>query len=295
MDAELCDLVAHHWSMHGKATPLLGGGDECVIWHLRGSLDAVVRVSPSWRSKGELRWAFTVANLLRRHVSEVIVPLRTGNGEPVVLWRDRPVSVWPFVDGFALDRDNPRQRQEAARLLASLHCTALSIGPLAPRPPSRRTVHTASVDDILSDQRLDAQLHEWRTALAADRPRGPLHGDFYRRNLLCRSDKIVGLLDWDDARDDYLETELAWSVWEFAKTPVDEWSPDRAAGFLRTYVAEGGPVRPSRHLVPLIRAALRHEVREARACHIRGGPIDEEYHNREVAAFWQLRGVELSP
>lgn len=35
MDAELCDLVAHHWSMHGKATPLLGGGDECVIWKHR--------------------------------------------------------------------------------------------------------------------------------------------------------------------------------------------------------------------------------------------------------------------
>lgn len=30
---------------------------------------------------------------------------------------------------------------------------------------------------------------------------GLLHGDLYRRNLLCRDDKVVGLVDWDDARE----------------------------------------------------------------------------------------------
>ncbi len=124
--------------------------------------------------------------------------------------------------------------------------------------------------------------------------RGPVHGDFYRRNLLCRSDAIVGLLDWDDARDDYLETELAWSVWEFAKDPMDDWSQDRAADFLSAYLAHGGPVQPSRHVIPLIRGHLRHEVWQAHACHTRGDAFDREYYDREVAAFWHLRGVELS-
>lgn len=294
MDTELHDLVARHWSIRGTATPLLGAGDECLIWRLVGPLDAVVRVSPSWRSKQELTWAFSVANSFRRHVPEATVPLPAADGESVVMWGDRPVSVWLFIDGLQLDRDNHRQRGEAARLLASLHRAALVMGRLEPRPGPQRILHIAPLQGVLSDPHLDVQLDLWHSSLAENAPHGPLHGDFYRRNILCRSDRAIGLVDWDDARLDYLETELAWAVWEFAKSPMDEWSPDRAADFLRAYEDADGPVQGSRFLIALIRNHLRDEVRQAQLAQDRGDPIDKDYYESEVAAFWQLRGVHLA-
>lgn len=83
-----------------------------------------MRLSPSWRSKAELAWAFTVAELLSRHVPDVIAPMSSKAGTSVVLWGERPVSVWPYVEGLLLDRDNARQRRDAARVLAALHRAA---------------------------------------------------------------------------------------------------------------------------------------------------------------------------
>jgi phosphotransferase family enzyme len=121
-----------------------------------------------------------------------------------------------------------------------------------------------------------------RPAARPSPPRGPLHGDFYRRNILVAGDRLT-LLDWDEARFDALVTELAWSVWEFGKASGgDALDEARAVEFLAAYEGAGGPPYPRNMIVPLIRANLRAELE-------RGGPHEPAYDAAERRAFAALR------
>src|SRR5262249_56688736 len=110
-------------------------------------------------------------------------------------------------------------RQVAAQLLAQLHAVMREWprrgarprpGPLAPRswaadhdPPELR------------DPALDAW-HAWFSG-AKTHAMGPVHGDYYRRNLLCDGRSIRGVIDWDESHINAVIVEAAWATWEFAK------------------------------------------------------------------------------
>ncbi len=148
---------------------------------------------------------------------------------------------------------------------------------------------------MLPDADLDAELTAWRDGAARTEQRALVHGDFYRRNILCRAGTIVGLIDWDDAHVDLLVTELAWSTWELAKAPTgDTMLIDRASSFIAAYQAAGGPVTSTAILVPLIRDRLRLEVAQADAAKDAGHSIDENYRAAEIRGFNALRQFRLS-
>lgn len=194
--------VLHRYRLSGAAQPLIGGGDECELWWVDASPPLVVRLSPSWRSVAGLAWTHRAARVLAAGNAEVICPLPGLDGTTIFAWRDRPVSVWPYVQGQTLDRDDVNQRTAAAGLLARLHRSALATSepndaPPAPIPPDARV-------QVLPDAELDAELTGWHDGAARAEPQAVVHGDFYRRNILCRAGKIVGLIDWDDAHVDLL-------------------------------------------------------------------------------------------
>ncbi|HVG46318.1 MAG TPA: phosphotransferase [Longimicrobium sp.] len=209
----------------------------------------------------------------------------------------RPVALFPRVPGRTLDRDDPAERDEAARLLARLHCVlpawpAARPRPLNPRTPALATAREAVVEP--ADPELDRFLAH-RVADPSVR-RVPLHGDFYRGNLLVDGGRLTGLIDWDDSRIGSLESELAWSTWELAQAPPpgDGLDPVRAARFLAVYRERGGPASPDPAvLVPLIRANLRRELREAARMRAAGAEVDDSYAARALRAFNALRTGSL--
>jgi Ser/Thr protein kinase RdoA (MazF antagonist) len=142
--------------------------------------------------------------------------------------------------------------------------------------PERRWLATGdSGSSQLPDEDLDSWLIRWRSDPAIREPAGLVHGDFYRRNILCRDDRIVGLIDWDDVRHDLLIADLAWAVWELAKSQDGTMLLlDRAEAFLSAYEEAGGLVRRAEALVPLIRVHLRYEVDRADQAKLRGERTD---------------------
>ena len=289
------DLRRALWSGFGiqvdAATPILGG-DECLLWHVTAPRSLVVRAAPVWRSDVELRWAYGVAAALRAYVPEVVTPESPG----IVRWRGRALTIWPYVPGRHLDRDRPADRAAAARLLARLHRAALLVVGPGPRPPSdpggpADWPPIAAVGDIV-DPELDDILASWRIGAGAVAPRGPVHGDFYRRNVLdC--DGRLALLDWDEARIDAVSVELAWAAWEFGHSG-SALDPARAHGFLDAYRRAGGPPYDAGMIVPFIRDRLRWEVARSRSAAAVGEYHDLAYEADEVRAFAELRGISLA-
>lgn len=284
----------------------LAGGYECDVALLTTSDGErrVLRVSPAARTVDELAWAYELAGYAKLHTTEAVAPLAGRDGSLVFRHGERPVSLFPFVDGQLLDRDHPAQRDAAARLLGRLHRVLPTWPALRPRPnpssPRPSAPHVASDAElaeqcvVLADPELDRFIAAWRANPRL--PAAPLHGDFYRGNLLCAGDNVAGLLDWDDAVIGSREYELAWSVWELAQAPAPEVTldPDRARRFLEAY-AETGPVDVSDRgfVIPLIRAHLRFEVWRAGIEEGQGMTVDHDYVARNVAAFEALRAQRL--
>lgn len=207
--------------------------------------------------------------------------------------------LWPFIDGHALDRNDPTQLRLAARLLATLHRTARVL--TAPGPdPSATTYATRPAGPYSSvvppDPDLDDWLCNWQDHRQADEPHGWMHGDFFDGNILCeRQNTITGLIDWDDAQHGPLITELASALWEFACTPGrDTLTPERVQNFLTTYVHAGGPVRPSHDIIPLVRERLRNAITFFRRLQAHGHKLDHDNEQAMIAAFTSLRHMTIS-
>lgn len=281
--------VAGRYGVSGIAVPIVDGGDECELWRLASSPPVVVRASPAWRSLSELAYSHQAATAFGS-IPEVTCPLASADGSTLFMWNARPVSVWPLVEGAPLDRENAALRGQAAALLARLHRTASQLV-----IPERRSAapNADPARSVLPDDDLDNWLDRWRRHGATGEPVGLVHGDFYRRNILCRGGQIVGLIDWDDTHHDLLIADLAWAIWELAKSSDGtRLLLDRADEFLTSYRAAGGPVRRSVALIPLIRIHLRYEVDRAEQAKSRGEPMDEGYQAAEITAFHRLRNVD---
>ena len=289
--------VSERYGLSLHAVHPLGGGIESTVLRATGLAgDIVIRVSPRWRSLDELVWAYELVSYAATRIPEAVAPLRATDGALAFEHGGHVVSVFPYVDGHRLDRENERERDAAATLLARLH-QALPSWPLArPRPASRRG-RPNLVPDVdppaLADRALDNAV-----ARLTDRFQPALtHGDYYRGNVRCLNHEIVALFDWDDACWWTLENELAWSVWEFAQSNESATLDlDRAHRFLRVYEAGGGPVavRDRSFVIPFIRDDIRTEIREATALVEAGLESDDAaYIERSYAAFANLADVTL--
>jgi Ser/Thr protein kinase RdoA (MazF antagonist) len=263
----------------------VGGGTASKLWRLDADPPVVVRLS-QYYSLADQRWSCRVAAAFAGKIPEAIAPLSGSDGESVFVWDGQPITVWPFVMGAPLDRASPAERRQAARLLARLHTSARAFPSLGEgRAPERDDTDA----QLLPDPELDHWLQSWDDS---DEHVGWVHRDFFPGNVLCRDGQIVGLVDWDEVEWSPLINELAWSVWEFGKSPAgDALVLDHALEFLSEYERAGGPVRPSGALIPLIRARLRSGIAFWRRVQA-ADPVEDQ---AQVAAFSTLRNVRLSP
>lgn len=272
--AAIAAVVKQEWEVSGEAIRL-HGGEESAAYRIG---DHVVRIGPSGREVDEAEWCHALVAEVRRQIPEAVAPLPASTGGTVVRADGHPISVWPLAEGRWLDRESLTERRQAARMLARLHL-ALKNVKTTPRPK-------ASFLDLhrphprLEDPQLDQWLKEF------DRPTQPLHGDYYRGNLLVVDGRISAVIDWDEAWVGPPEVELAGAAREFGA----HWDTDltEAKQFIDDYFAEGGTAQPmdDETLTQLIRHRLRAELTEFAPEEL---PVDDDYHQRQLELFERLR------
>jgi aminoglycoside phosphotransferase (APT) family kinase protein len=286
----LLSAVGDRYGVEAGSARVLIGGTASKVWRLNSVPPVVVRLSQYYQLR-DLQRTCRIAGEFSRAVPEAIQPLVGSDGTPAFLWNGEPVTVWPFVDGLPLDRQDLAQLRQAARLLARLHEAALTCPGLGDGQTPNRDESEAA--HLLPDGELDEWLRSWHANNAADEQIGWMHRDFFPDNILCRNGEIVGLVDWDEVEWGQLITELAWSVWEFGKSATgDTLLVDRALEFLTAYRRARGPVQPSDSLIPLLRDRLRRGVAFWSRIRADGYDVDIDIHAM-ASAFASLRGVRL--
>jgi Ser/Thr protein kinase RdoA (MazF antagonist) len=277
--------VRDRYGIVAGSTEAVGGGTASKLWRLDAEPPVVVRLAQYYQLADQ-RWSCRVAAEFAAEIPEAIAPLKGADGESVFLWQGQPITVWPFVMGAPLNLQSPAERRQAARLLARLHKSARAFPSLGEGKAPERDDTEAK--QLLPDDELDEWLQAWQDR--SDEQVGWIHRDFFPGNVLCQDGQIVGLVDWDEVEWSPLINELAWSVWEFGKSPAgDALVLDHALEFLTEYERAGGPVRPSNALIPLMRARLRSGIAFWRRVEA-ADPLEDE---AQVAAFSALRHVRL--
>jgi Ser/Thr protein kinase RdoA (MazF antagonist) len=199
-------------------------------------------------------WEHALLEFLAARVDEVLAPIEAADGSTFVGWRESVVSLWPYVDGSPARRRHEPHACAAAEFLATLH---------------------------QAGRGWDGGQRPGWSALAEGDDRGPIHGDFYRGNVLMRRGRPVGLVDWEESHVDLLDYELASTVWEFC---VSKREHDFDRRLARTMLhAYGSDLTPD-DLVPLILTRLRYEQ------DVWGADSDEPYRTHLRRSITRLGG-----
>jgi homoserine kinase type II len=201
----------------GGAVPLPGGEDNINARIATDRGDVVVR---EYVRSGfdKVRAELALVEHLARGGFPTPVPFPSENGEPAVLVGGRPIAVFPFVPGAVPPAMTADLAEECGALLARMHVLAGGWADARIPVTDRRGFLRESVDaDVaLSGARL------WRLevrsflernaaalALLEEQPRGPLHHDLHRRNLLVADGAVTAVLDFDELDHGPLIIDLA--------------------------------------------------------------------------------------
>lgn len=256
----------------GPAQRLPGGYENDVFLVVVDGERWVVRVCAPWISPARVAYEHALMDAVGAEVPEVPRPRRTADGSTSVVLGGRVVSVFPYRSGVAVERADDELRRAAARLLARIHAVATrgsalpepAVQPLA-RMDWLRNPHwdLARAREVVRD--LDGAGSDSGRAFARGFPEveeewswarrrvgelgglglrsGPIHGDFWPRNLLAEDGRITAVLDWVESREEWLAFELGRTVWEFCSDRNEHLLlRGRALAFLDTYRDAGGPV-----------------------------------------------------
>ena len=201
----------------GEPVPLPGGEDNINARVATDRGDVVIREYVH-SGFGKVRAELAFVEHLARGGFPTPVPFPSENGEPAVLVGGRPLAVFPFVSGAVPPEMTEGLAEECGALLARLH--VLADGWADDRIPvtDRRGLLMESVaaDVALAGARL------WRSetrsflernaaalALLEAQPRGPLHHDLHRQNLLVADGEVTAVLDFDELDHGPLIIDLA--------------------------------------------------------------------------------------
>ena len=107
-------------------------------------------------------------------------------------------------------------------------------------------------------------------------------GDYWSANLLCTPDRLVGVIDWDDARVVPCLSEAAWASWN-----LSGGNRERFRLLLAAYADEDGLIELDHFddAVHFLRVRLRDVARRAIAI---GCPPDHPYFLGLVESFTSL-------
>ena len=268
--------------------------------------EVVVRIVRRPVDIAGLDWEHQLLRMLARTVPEVPAPLAAQDGSTFLLNGEDAVVLLPFVDG------KPAEpwfdRLAAAAALAHVHRAAAdiqmserpgliplaglregvrsgkyfeAIGPTARPLPPELASRQAELDDAQDwllgqvDRLADLGL---RTA--------PVHGDVFRGNFLVRDGAVVAIVDWEEAKLDWVAYDLANAMWEFCKSGDVVLNRVAADEFVRAYRDAGGTVPPEEDeaLIPLVR--VRRVLELLRAPYDR--TVDWNYQLCNLEAFHGL-------
>ena len=193
--------------------------------------------------RAELPYFLHLMGHLARHGLPVPAPIADRDNEYLGTLSERPAALVMRLSGKSEMTPTARHCERVGAMLAGLHLAGLSYGRRQenPRGAAWRTAAAARVRPYLpADEQalLDAELAFQAAANYASLPRGVIHADLFRDNVLWDGDYIGGVIDFYFAGYDALLFDVAVTVNDWCATESGELDPQRTSALLSAYHAE---------------------------------------------------------
>ena len=172
-------------------------------------------------------------------------PVLNFDGDNLGELNGKPAALVSCLRGRSIESVTPEHCAEVGRVLAEMHMAGRAFaGFMAnPRGEAWRRETAVRVMDLLSaaDQAMLREELAFEAGLALeDLPRGVIHADLFRDNVLFEDDLLGGVIDFYYACNDILLYDVAIAVNDWCSTETGDLDDARLLGLLRAYHA----VRP---------------------------------------------------
>lgn len=201
----------------------------------RFALTLFERLSPA-----QLQYFLSLIAHLRGHGVACAGPIRDRAGMVLQTLGGRPAVIFEWIDGACLAQPAAAACAQVGELLAALHQAAAGF------PLSRTGDYSLSwMEQTCAD--LQPRLGPGLGTVVADAlvrvrplararlPRGTIHGDLFRDNVLFRDGRLAGVIDFYYACTDLLLLDLAIAVNDWCVDDTGEIDEERARALLAAY------------------------------------------------------------
>lgn len=170
-------------------------------------------------------------------------PVADDAGRYLGVLNGKPAALVSCLRGSSIEIPSIEHCSAMGRVLARMHRAGQSFEATMenPRGPHWWRVTTEAVLPFMSDAdrvMLENELAHQAECRACDLPRGVIHGDMFRDNVLFAGTELTGLIDFYYACNDVLAYDLAITVNDWCVAPDGSLDEPRLRAMLRAYDAE---------------------------------------------------------
>ena len=199
------------------------------------------------RSEKYVLFEVNILDYFNKNNYPCAMPIRNIHGELIGKYRSKPYAIFEFVEGEHIKRPNPEQYKELVKYLAKLH--QISKGYKSKywevreghdknycwkksRIEARRFKSKSKGKERLEWLRGELDKLKFPNSI----PKGVCHCDYDLSNLKFKGDKLVGVLDFDDACYTYIILDVAALVYYLAWLREEKFDFQKARYLLRQYM-----------------------------------------------------------
>lgn len=179
-------------------------------------------------------------------------PIADANGEYLQELLGKPAALVERLPGRTLEDPGIEHCAAVGQALGRMHVAGFSFGQYRENGRGRtwwyetskalRPRLTAEDRDLLADE-----LRYQRRFRNLDLPRGTIHADLFRDNVLFDGDRLSGMIDFYYACDDCLLYDVAITINDWCRDGGNLLEPERTGALLAAYAAERPFTAPEAH------------------------------------------------
>ena len=214
--------------------------------------------------RAELPFYLNLMAHLARHGLPVPAPVADRDNDYLGTLNGRPATLVARLAGRSVEAPTASHCSRLGAMLAGLHLAGQSYGRRQPNsrgPAWREATAAAVLPHLASEARslLEDELAFQRPLDTRELPRGVIHADLFRDNVLWDGEFIGGVIDFYFACTDSLLLDVAVTVNDWCSDPDGQLDAGRCAALLAAYHADRPFTDAEREAWPamLRRAALR--------------------------------------
>jgi homoserine kinase type II len=167
-------------------------------------------------------------------------PIASSSNEYLGHLNGKPAALVTCIKGADVKTAGARECSVVGKLLGDLHLAGQGYGPTMPNPRGPQWWHAAARQvapflDACATSLLQAELRFQSSCRHAELPRGVIHADLFRDNVLWDGARIGGVIDFYFACTDALLFDVAITVNDWCFTPAPALDARRAQALLTAY------------------------------------------------------------